>query len=82
MHAESTAGEPDSAIIIARLVSREGQDTTPEYTANPSEPTPALDCEGIASGDFETVILENINSRSHFPVLLSSRPRPVSATPL
>ena len=30
-----------------------------------------LDYTGLASGDFESVILENINSRAHFLVLLS-----------
>src|SRR5690349_20558116 len=30
-----------------------------------------IDYEGIASGDFETAILENIKSRSHFVVLLT-----------
>ena len=30
-----------------------------------------IDYEGIASGDFETVILENIRARAHFLVLLT-----------
>ena len=30
-----------------------------------------VDYEGIASGDFETVILENIKARAHFLVLLT-----------
>jgi tetratricopeptide (TPR) repeat protein len=30
-----------------------------------------LDCQGIASGDFERVILENIRARAHFLVVLT-----------
>jgi hypothetical protein len=30
-----------------------------------------IDYSGIASGDFEQVILENINARAHFLVLLT-----------
>jgi hypothetical protein len=37
-----------------------------------------FDCMGIASGDFEKVILDNIRSRAHFHC---SRPRHLSAAP-
>ena len=41
-----------------------------------------FDYQGIASGDFEQVILENIRARAHFLVLLTPQPWSASTNPV
>ena len=49
---------PPWALAVSQYLTQNGYDVFLDYT-------------GIASGDFESVILENINSRAHFLVLLT-----------